>query len=216
MVALGVCQSFRLISLDGLKDFEVLKVLIWVVPGAMIALFRSFAMRGSFPGIAKDDVAAFLIGSVIYAFLLVLCTTGRSLTDIAQLQFSPRRELVALILVPAIVGLGLGLLEASDAVGFTFRKIGIRLPSPDATAWETVFRELGAGAVLMVTMKDGSKVSGRWVGGRGGSAASTDPKTMDLYLGEVGTVSNSQYVATVPRRGIYLVASEIHHIEIVG
>src|SRR5258708_5873043 len=137
--------------MDALKDFDALKILLWVVPGAMIALFRSFAMRGSFRGITKDDVAAFIIGSLIYAF------------------------------------------------------IGIRLPSLDATAWETVFRELGTGAVLLVTLKDGAKVFGRWVGGRGGSAASTDPKTTDLYLGEIGQVSDAgQYVAIEPRRGIYI------------
>jgi len=202
--------------MDVLKDFDAVKALIWVVPGAMIALFRSFAMRGSFPGVTKDDVAAFVIGSVIYAFLIVLGTGGLSLIG-TQSQFSPWIGFVVLLLVPAIAGLGLGLIEASDAVGFSFRKIGIRLPSPDATAWETVFRELESGAVLLVTLKDGAKVFGRWVGGRGGSAASTDAKTTDLYLGEIGLVSDAgQYVAIMPRRGIYLAAAEIRYIEIVG
>jgi hypothetical protein len=97
--------------LDALKDFDVVKVLLWVVPGAMIVLFRSFAMRGSFSGFSKDDVAAFIIGSVIYLFLVVFCTTGLSLNDKAQLQFSAWGAVLAFLIVPAILGLGLGLLK---------------------------------------------------------------------------------------------------------
>lgn len=202
-------------SLDALKDFDFAKIMLWLVPGAMIVLFRSFAMRGSFPSISKDDVAAFIIGSVIYAFLVILCATSPGSRQ--QPQFSALASLVVLVLLPALLGLGLGLLEASDSIGVLFRKAGIRLPSPDATAWETVFRELGTGAVLLVTLKDGARVFGRWVGGRGGSAASTDSKTMDLYLGEIGSISDAgDYDPINPRRGIYIAASEIRYVEIVG
>src|SRR3954469_363570 len=111
----------------------------------------------------------------------------------------------------------LGFLEASDAIGYSLRSLGVRLPSPDATAWETAFREIGTGAVLLVSLKDGAQVFGRWLGGRGASAASSDAKTMDLYLGEIGTINGQgQYVAKSPRRGAYISSTEIRWIEVIG
>jgi hypothetical protein len=203
--------------MDGLNDLNVLKLLLWVVPGAMITMFRSFSMRGTFPAIGKDDVAAFILGSVIFDFVVVFYFTGFSLTEKIQIQLSPGQWLLALIVMPAIVGVALGFLEASDAIGHSLRKLGIRLPSPDAIAWETAFREIGNGAVLLVSLKDGAQVFGRWVGGRGGSAASTDPKTMDLYLGEIGIINDQgQYVPKSPRRGAYISAPEIRWIEVIG
>ena len=62
--------------MDLLKQFDATAVLLWVVPGAFIALFRSFAIRGNFPPVGKDDVAALLLGSVVYYFVIRLCTTG--------------------------------------------------------------------------------------------------------------------------------------------
>lgn len=199
-----------------LKDVDVAKVLFWVVPGAMIALFRSFAMRGAFPGITKDDVAAFILSSIIYDFIILWLATGFSLTDKADFHFSAFVWFIMLLFVPAVVGLGLGIVEASDVVGLFFRKLGIRFPSPGATAWETVFRELGTGAVLLVTLKDGARVFGRWIGDRGGSAASNDTKTTDLYLGEIGAIEAGYYIPANPRRGIYIAATEIRFVEIVG
>src|SRR5216684_7439425 len=109
-----------------LKDFEVLKMLLWVVPGAMIALFRSFSMRGTFPAIGKDDVAAFILGSVLFDFIALFCFTGFSLTEKIQIQLSPGQWLLALVVLPAIVGAALGFLEASDAIGRLLRNIGVR------------------------------------------------------------------------------------------
>jgi Family of unknown function (DUF6338) len=200
---------------DVLKDFDALKILLWVVPGAFIALFRSFAMRGTFPTIGKDDVAAFALGSVIYYFVILLFTSrvgfGAAPAQSGWVSF------IVLILVPAIAGMLLGLLEASDAIGRFLRKVGIRLPSPDATAWETLFREVPTNAVLLVTLKDGNTVAGRWIGGRGGSASSSDAKIMDLYLGQIGAINHhGQYVPHSPQRGAYFAASEIRFIEVIA
>jgi Family of unknown function (DUF6338) len=200
------------------KDFNAMKVLLWIVPGAFIALFRSFAMRGSFPIISKDDIATLSLGSIVYYFIVILLTTGLNIdTQVAKPSFTPWMWFFVLIIIPAFVGLGLGILEASDAIGRVFRCIGIRLPSPGPTAWETMFGELAPQAVLLVTLKDGTLVSGRWVGGKGGSASSTDADTLDLYLGEIGTIDDQgQYVPNIPRRGAYIVASEIRFIEVIS
>jgi hypothetical protein len=203
---------------DVLKDFDAVKILFWVIPGAFIALFRSFAMRGAFPAISKDDVAALILGSVVYWFLLLLIETSFDVTpQNIQTQFSGWTGFIGLIAIPAILGLLLGFLEAGDGIGQLLRFLGVRLPSPDATAWETMFREMQSGSVLLVTLKDGTTVFGRWVGGKRGSASSTDAKTMDLYLGQIGEINAAgQYVAKTPQRGAYLVATEIRFIEVIA
>ncbi|OAI30543.1 hypothetical protein A1351_08560 [Methylosinus sp. R-45379] len=175
-------------------------------------------MRGTFPTIAKDDVAAFILGSVIYYFIVLLFTAGIN-SDMQALKpaFSSWLWLLILLIIPAFVGFGFGILESSDAVGYMLRSVGIRLPSPHATAWETLFRELTPGSVLLVGLKDGSHVYGRWIGGKGGSASSTDAKTLDLFLGEIGVVdTDGQYVPQKPQRGAYIAASEIRVIEVVS
>jgi hypothetical protein len=154
--------------MDALKDIDVVRVSLWVIPGAFIALFRSFAMRGSFPSISKDDIAALILGSVTYYYIVVIASGFDATAHAIEFDFTPRVWFFLLIVIPAVVGACLGLLEASDAVGHSLRYVGIRLPSPHATAWETMFRELSTGSVLLVTLQDGTNVFGRWNGGKGG------------------------------------------------
>jgi len=198
------------------SKFDIAMTLLWIVPGAFIALFRSFAIRGSFPSISKDDVSAFLLGSIVYAFIVVLATGGKALDADALKAYSGWTAFFVIVVLPALVGMVLGLIEASDTIGRLLRKVGIRLPSPDATAWETLFRELPSNSVLVVTLKDGSTVAGRWVGGSCGSASSSDSKIMDLYLGQTGTLNaQGTYTPKTPRRGIYLSAGEIRYVEVI-
>ena len=51
-----------------LKDFDFFQTLFWIIPGTSMVLLRSFALRGSFPPFKKDDLATFVLGSVVYAF----------------------------------------------------------------------------------------------------------------------------------------------------
>ena len=200
---------------DALKDFDFFKILFWIVPGAFMVLSRSFAIRGAFPALKKDDLSTLVLGSVVYSFVLMLFGIDLSAKD-AWKTLAPPIWIVLLVIVPAVIGFGLGLVEASDVVGRSLRSRGIRLPSPESTAWESLFRELGSNAILIVTLKDGGRVFGRWAGGRGGSAASADPQTRDLYLAEIGSVdTHGRYVSHVPRRGAYIAADEIRSIEVV-
>jgi Family of unknown function (DUF6338) len=198
---------------EWLKDFDSFKILFWAVPGAFIVLARSFAIRGSFPAFDKDNTATLVLGSVVYAFLLILFGVDLSAKDVWQL-FHPAVWGILLIVIPSALGFALGLLEANDVVGRQLRAWGLRLPSPDATAWETLFRELDANAVLLVTLKDGAAVFGRWVGS---SAASAESDVRDLYLGEIGSINaRGEYVPKTPRRGAYIAAEEIRWIEIIA
>lgn len=199
------------------KNFDALTMLLWLVPGAFIAFFRSFGLRGSFPSIGKDDLAALLLGSVVYYFVTVIVVMGRPIgSDPALLDFPRWLWFAMLVVFPSLLGLGLGMLEASDLLGRGLRRCGFNLPSPNHTAWETIFREMPRGAVILVTLKDGAVVVGRWWDGRGGSAASSDTSSTDLYIGEIGGIDDEgRYVPKNPRRGIYISAGEIRFFEVI-
>jgi len=51
-------------------------------------------------------------------------------------------------------------------------------------------------------LKDGTPIFGRWTAGAQASSASTDPDSLDLYVGEIGSIdSQGRYVPQTPKRG---------------
>ena len=203
--------------LDWAKEFDYAKVMIWVVPGLLFVLFRSFAIRGAFPAVTKDDIAAFLLASVLYNFFISAAVFRAALNPIGWSQgWSFLLWLVVLCALPVIAGFLIGLFEVSDVTGRLLRRMGVVFPSPTPTAWETLFKELKRGSVLIVTLKDGTVVYGRWIGGTRLSSASTDPSIMDLFIAEIGTLDcQDRYIPKSPQRGIYVPASELRSIEVV-
>lgn len=180
-----------------------------------MVLFRSFALRGSFPPLKKDDLSTLVLGSVVYAFLLILFGLNLSDKDVWT-KLHPLAWLLLLLFIPAGTGFLLGWLEGSDLVGRALRYFGMAMPSPEPTAWENLFGDLRINAVLLVTLKDDVQVFGRWLGGRWGSAASNDATIRDLYLAEIGSIdATGQYVPKTPRRGIYIAPEEIRWIEVI-
>lgn len=206
-----------MIAVDLLKDFDFNAFLVLVIPGAIFSLFRSFAIRGRFPSIAKDDFAAFLFASTIYDFFLASSQPNLSLPVLAwRSAWSFWFWLLILVVVPTIAGLATGLFEASDVVGRVIRRVGVKLPSPTPTAWETLFKELSAGSVLLITLVDGTTINGRWTAADVASSASTDPDKMDLFLAEIGTLDGrGRYLPKSPPRGIYISTSQIQTIEVI-
>lgn len=145
--------------MDWLKDIDPEKVLIWVAPGAFIALFRSYFLKGSFPGVGKDDVGAFILGSVIFRFaILGLFSDG----NLASLSVRGWFWFLSLGLVPSLLGFGIGVFEASDITGMFMRWCGVAMPTPTPSAWDTLFRRLPPSAVVIVLLKAGTQIHGRW------------------------------------------------------
>lgn len=198
-------------------DFDYSKVLIWVIPGVFIALFRSFALRGSFPTIGKDDLAALVLGSVVFHFVSTSIIPNIFVTYLASLSMAGLFWIGAIVVIPSAVGISLGLFEASDWAGTKLRGAGFQIPTPTATAWDTMFRTLPVNTILIITLKDAeAQVFGRWVSGSSKSSASTDATKADLFLGEIGSLdAQNRYVPHEPSRGVYIAADLIRSIEIV-
>ena len=201
---------------DLFKSFDAAAILYWVVPGAFFILFRSFALKGAFPALGKDDVVAFIIVSVLYWWLAIwaFATFAGGPPNFAQ-DFAGARSIVTLVAAPALLGALVGLFERRDGAGRLLRVLGVRFLSPYATAWESVAVNLPPGAVLIVHLKDAEPVVGRWTNAQIGSAASTDREVRDLYLDEIGAIAGNNYLPFSPARGAYIAPDQIQFIEVV-
>ena len=196
---------------EGLSDFEPIKLLLFVAPGATFAIFRSFAIRGFFPKLSKDDLGALVISSCVYALFIKLIGTDFTATGIMERR--PTILWIAILFVlPMLLGFASGLIEARDLVGKILRNFGWRFPSPEPNAWETMFREMPGGSILVVWLDEENWVCGRWVKG---SASSQSTDSRDLFLSEVGSLSEGVYRSIVPRTGVYFSTGEIKRIEVV-
>ena len=202
---------------DLFKTFDAIAILFWVVPGAFFILFRSFALKGAFPSLGKDDVVAFIIVSVLYWYLVIWASaTFLGAPDAFRERLSGADSILALVAIPALAGVGAGLFERRDVVGRLLRAFGFKFLSPYATAWESVVVNLTPGSVLIVHLKDAQPIIGRWTNAQIGSAASTDKDVRDLYLDEIGAVIGANYQPFAPVRGAYISAEQIQFIEVIA
>ena len=201
---------------DLFKSFDAIAILDWVVPGAFFILFRSFALKGAFPSLGKDDVVAFIIVSVLYWYLAIWASaTFLGAPEAFRQPIAGAESIVALVAIPAAAGLAAGLFERRDVVGRLLRAFGVKFLSPYATAWESVVVNLPPGSVLIVHLKDAQPIVGRWTNAQIGSAASTDKEVRDLYLDEIGSVVGANYQPSAPVRGAYIAAEQIQFIEVI-
>jgi hypothetical protein len=202
---------------DLFKGFDAIAILYWIVPGAFFILFRSFALKGSFPSLGKDDVVAFIIVSVLYWYLLIWASaTFFGASEAFRQHGAGGESIFALVAVPAVAGVAAGLFERRDVVGRLLRAFGVKFLSPYATAWESVVVNLPPGSVLIVHLKDAQPIVGRWTNAQIGSAASTDKDVRDLYLDEIGSVIGANYQPFAPVRGAYISADQIQFIEVIA
>ncbi len=202
---------------DLFKSFDAIAILYWVVPGAFFVLFRSFALKGSFPSLGKDDIVAFIIVSVLYWYLVIWASaTFLGDPDAFRQRPAGAESIVALVAIPALIGVAAGLFERRDVVGRLLRAFGVKFLSPYATAWESVVVNLTPGSVLIVHLKDAQPIVGRWTNAQIGSAASTDKDVRDLYLDEIGSVIGANYQPFAPVRGAYIAAEQIQFIEVIS
>ena len=202
---------------DAFKTFDPTGVLFWVAPGAFFILFRSFALRGAFPLLARDDAVAFIVASAVYWYLLIWASAAfLGAPQAFRQHLAGAESIVALAAIPAAVGVAVGLFERRDMVGKLLRIFGVRFLSPYATAWESVVVNLTPGSVLIVHLKDAEPIIGRWTNTQIGSAASIDKDVRDLYLDEIGSVIGANYQPFAPARGAYIAAEQIQFIEVIA
>lgn len=92
-------------------------------------------------------------------------------------------------------------------------RLGLKFAHDVPTAWDFTFHNLQPDVYLLVTLKDGSQIAGRWTKG---SFASSSREERDLLLGELWDVSDAgTWTAISPSRSALLCGADIHYIEIM-
>jgi hypothetical protein len=192
-----------------MKDWtNVYLVIGFIVPGLI-----TFFVRSQFVVVRRqthtDNILSYVtLTSVYYAFLLpifphILSATGW------ELFF----EWLGVIIVgPAVFGAGLGVAAYFEAFRAILRRCKINPIHAVPSSWDWLFGSIKRRSVfLMVTLTDGTKLSGVW-GGR--SFASTDPSERDIYIERMWDVSEEGTWTKRDRdQGTLIVAKEIRYVE---
>lgn len=92
-------------------------------------------------------------------------------------------------------------------------RLGLKFAHDVPTAWDFTFHNLQQDVYVLVTLKDGSQIAGRWTKG---SFASSSREERDLLLGEIWDVSKTgKWTPIEPLRSVLLCGADIHYIEII-
>lgn len=192
-----------------IKDVNVWAVVAYLLPGVLMVQARSFAARAALTPLSKDNLALFVVVTVLYgvgawAFGIVPQTpeTVAQLGSSTVLRYS--------VVAPIVLGFGFGLLERHGGVRWMLQPFGVNVPLPFGSVWVEVFSRLKEGSYLIVVLKDGTVYNTLVTAD---SRFSSDPLNPDIYLGQ--TFSPADWTPSVPKRGVYVRASEIRSIEVI-
>ncbi|MCF6285147.1 MAG: DUF6338 family protein, partial [Candidatus Hydrogenedentes bacterium] len=186
-------------------------ILIFILPGFILQ-----STVGAFvPQSKETGVGAALQFLKLSLFNLAVCFPLIYLLRASDFFLqNANRSLVAwfavLVIVPSVIGVGLGLLHQKNILRSLVQLVGFSMTSPIPTSWDYIFSKTPAVWVL-VTLKDGSQVGGLW---GSDSFASSNPNERDLYIERVFKVAQDGQWKEISRSsGILIQGEDIRHIE---
>jgi hypothetical protein len=119
--------------------------------------------------------------------------------------------LVIIFISPLLLGLMFGLANQQQLVERGLAILGFRTLSGFPSAWDYKFSRINEPLWVLVTLKDGSQVAGRF--GKN-SFASSESSERDLYLESVYQLSEDDpWQPVTETSGILIKADEIRYIE---
>lgn len=186
---------------------QILSLLQLLTPGIIITAIRSRSATGLAPDL-KDRILEFAVISVIYSAIATPIFTfegGISLgSSVWNLLYS--------VCFPIVIGI---LLAYSRGYQLTYRLAElIRLPIAHhlPTAWDYTFDGIKAGTFILITMKDGTKVPGRY---KSNSFASSSETERDILVDEVWEIEeDGSWREADPARNILICDKDIKFVEI--
>jgi Family of unknown function (DUF6338) len=193
-----------------LKSVEsVYLVLAFVVPGMIITLVRAQFFTSRMRSLS-ESIVSYLALTILYYGL-----AAPVVEYVLSIREPGRQKIFAwvglIILLPAAVGLLLGILGQNDVFRRLLQFCRINPVHATPAAWDYAFARLLGDHFVMVTLSDGSTVGGIY-GSR--SFASSDPAERDLFLQEIYDVDGDSWKKRSEQQAILIPAKEIKHVQI--
>jgi hypothetical protein len=195
-------------ELGDAKDLPALLALL--APGFIILWFRTRVLEGATPDI-KQQLFYFAVVSAAYYGLVAPLFNVAGGVPLQSWLWS----LLFYFLVPATIGIAVGLMTQRDWEYVWAEKIGMHFAHRIPTAWDFRFGRLPEGTYLLVTLKDGTTVAGRM--GRGSFSASAKDGR-DVYISELWDAPDDggEWTKLEPERGMLICGDDIRHVEFFG
>jgi hypothetical protein len=188
---------------------KVAALLSLLAPGFIILWFRTRVVEGATPDF-KQQLFYFAVVSAAYYGAVAPIFHVEGGLGLSKWAWS----LLFYFLVPVALGLCVGWITQFDWEYRAAEVIRMHFAHRTPTAWDFRFSRLPPGTYLLVTLKDGSTVAGRMVGG---SFAASAKDGRDLYIGEVWTVpAAGPWRKLEPARGLLICGDDIRYIEFFG
>lgn len=186
------------------ENFSVLLQL--VVPGFVIVYVRNQLVANRRLPISEAIVGYLAMSFVYQALVFPLATWLRALSLTAEVK--GLAELLISIVLPAVLGLVIGVNARLGWTRWLFARFRIALNHPVNTAWDWRFGGQEE-CWVMAVLKDGTK----WLGHLGpDSFISTDPGERDIYIQTVYTIEDDNSW-TFKGSGVWLPQSELQSLE---
>jgi len=157
-------------------------VVLTLVPGLIILFARSYFITARIMKL-RDLVLGYLVVTMVYWGALILFCGDElfGLTTVEPLRLKIAMALALIVVLPALVGTGLGWEIQAGGLRKLLRCIGLNPVHVVPSAWDWKFSNMD-GAWILVTLKNGTKFRG-YFGDQ--SFSSSDPDERDLYISHV-------------------------------
>jgi hypothetical protein len=192
----------------------VIYTVCFLVPGFLmdVTVSRFFYKKSEqVPLILLRFLTFSCLNYAIWIFIYLLPWDKSFLTNPAFLAVI---FLVIIFISPFFLGLIFGFISQQQLVEQILANLGFRILSGFPSAWDYQFSRINEPLWILVTLKDGSQVAGRF--GRN-SLASLEPSERDLYIDSVYQVlEDNPWQPVTETFGILIKAEEIRYIEFLN
>jgi Family of unknown function (DUF6338) len=193
-----------------LKSVEsVYLVLGFIVPGMIITLVRAQFFTGRVRSLSENVVSYLALTVLYYGLATPLVEYVLSIQEPGRAKIFAWLALI--IVLPAVIGFVVGILGQNDVFRRLLHHFGVNPVHATPSAWDYAFARLRGDHFVMVTLSDGSTVSGVY---GSHSFASSDPTERDLFLQEIYDHDGDSWKKSPEQLAILIPSKEIKHVQI--
>jgi len=182
-------------------------ILSALAPGFIILLIRrQFSVHDQ--QTIQDRIFAYAVVSTLYfaTFSPVLAIAEQH-TPLSK----PIRDITLFVVVPVLIGIGWSILATKDRLHKIWGLLGLRPIHHTPSSWDYLFGQIGADAWIVVTLKNGMQIAGKY---GSGSFSSTNSSERDLLISEVWELEDDDWTVPKAKKKILLCGNDIQTIEV--